>query len=608
MKLRFYFIALLALLALTVQTNGQERPGSGRGTSSGGGGGVVSNAVNLTFALATRYTNTTAYYAEVSAGVNYSTASGLQARITFSLDTNVDGTTDFTRETAGLVGAATLTFIMPVKEMVPPGAAWAWTNNSSGGSVVSFVSSGGEITYFATNGSGGGSASSVGLANSIHVATNGSDVTGSGSLSSPFATPTNASVHAVAGQTVFVWPGTYVVETNVAKTGVNWHLYNGASFYRSNWNSANLSGFFDDRFGAVTMTLSGEGSFVNYEGPIPNYGSFQITNPSSVFILHGLTNAFSAYYYSGNFPCAAVHAKNGYVEASFDYWTNPNNGTTFTDPDDNTYDDAAIGVYWELGEMHINFKYFGKFSSYSLWPELPSYGANATANLWVKGNLLDGYVYVAGVTNNNNWRTWWDVLESTGGFTFYDCGRHYLKAEKIGDKYGASPLVLLQSASAQTNLEVWIHGDPKINYGISSSLPGVVLFGTNILHAPGLDIVCYTNAANAPEAVVVNNGATLDLRSSKITTPGLGLLHINGTSDLDGVHIVATGTKPPVFVAGSGLNLTGVRLKGPLATNSIAATNAQNVSALWSAGRNTNSSNVTLLIGNTNFIVSPNVN
>jgi hypothetical protein len=86
-------------------------------------GAAVSNVFGLTFALDTRYTNTTPYYAQISSSITFTQSSSDMASFFFIIDTNVDGTADFKRTNFFHVNTGTTWSKTTFSETIPPGAA-----------------------------------------------------------------------------------------------------------------------------------------------------------------------------------------------------------------------------------------------------------------------------------------------------------------------------------------------------------------------------------------------------------------------------------------------------------------------------------------------------
>ena len=192
------------------------------GITGGGGGAAVSNAVGITFATETRYTNDTAYYAEVSAAINLSQVGGAIATLTYYQDINLDGTSDFNRSYSMTMASGTHLLNPVMREIVPPGAAYAFTNASGGGSIASFVAAKGAVTYYSTNTGGGGGSGDVtqsGLAAGSYGVFGSTNVLGAGTPAKVIATNGLTTVHFETNSVVF---------GNKNRTNANIHVKDGA--------------------------------------------------------------------------------------------------------------------------------------------------------------------------------------------------------------------------------------------------------------------------------------------------------------------------------------------------------------------------------------------
>lgn len=131
-----------------------------------GSGGVstanTSNAYNLTFVIDRRYTNDTPHYAQISSSMTFTQASSDFASLLFAVDTNIDGTSDFRRTNYFHVNTGTTWAKSTITEIVPPGAAYGFTNISTGASTVALDVGSGAVMYFFTNYASGGSSSTSG--------------------------------------------------------------------------------------------------------------------------------------------------------------------------------------------------------------------------------------------------------------------------------------------------------------------------------------------------------------------------------------------------------------------------------------------------------------
>lgn len=148
--------------------------------SSGGGGGVVSNVTGLTFVLATSYTNTTAYWADVQAHVTSSLPTGSTRNAGMNFEVSPTANNSYTvraKWAQGTDGGTQLGAEDYFGGMVPPGGAWKFTDASSLGGSVAFSASHGAIYYTTTNGASGGSSGGVSAAEVAAImATNGQPV------------------------------------------------------------------------------------------------------------------------------------------------------------------------------------------------------------------------------------------------------------------------------------------------------------------------------------------------------------------------------------------------------------------------------------------------
>ncbi len=116
-------------------------------------------------------------------------------------------------------------------------------------------------------------ASSILTSNTLWVSKNGNDSTAKrGDFGHPFLTPLAAANAGVPGDTVFVLPGTYGVQsvlfdisTTLLRTNLNWHFFSGA-ILTNDFNS--VYGIFDDNQnsfpdGAGQVYITGEGQFID---------------------------------------------------------------------------------------------------------------------------------------------------------------------------------------------------------------------------------------------------------------------------------------------------------------------------------------------------------
>lgn len=113
------------------------------------GGGVVSNAVGLSFSFATAYTNNTPYYALFQLGATTVNGAGTEGAVRTYIDFNGDGSVDDSQYYAQSY-AASVTVRIVLNEMIPPGAKFTITNFSGSGATASLTATSGKITYISS--------------------------------------------------------------------------------------------------------------------------------------------------------------------------------------------------------------------------------------------------------------------------------------------------------------------------------------------------------------------------------------------------------------------------------------------------------------------------
>jgi hypothetical protein len=154
-----------------------SQPGTGGSSSSSvdtntvlaliaqyGGGGIVSNAI-IQIAAAVPYTNTTPY--KLVGIMNYA-MSGTATKSSIDVDTNQDGTTDFSFVQSG-VSLVLLSNTLPF--YVPSGAKWIWNNIGSGSYQQADLDT---LNYYGTNSNSGSSGVSSAQVAAIMWTNNGS--------------------------------------------------------------------------------------------------------------------------------------------------------------------------------------------------------------------------------------------------------------------------------------------------------------------------------------------------------------------------------------------------------------------------------------------------
>lgn len=417
----------------------------------------------------------------------------------------------------------------------------------------------------------------------------------SGSQVSPLRTLRQAKTNAIAGKTIFVSAGSYT-NNNLAKNGVNWDFAPGAKVYYTNAPGADSHGFFDDRDGVLTNTITGAGEFYYNGGTnVANNGVLVLTNPASR--VHFQAGVMAV----GGFGIASLRAPvnvfNGTAFVDVDELVDLTFGQRFTiDPEEEIFLDSNVtGVYWELGELHVNFRWLHTFSAYGLYGHNTDTSTSAEHNLWVSGQLLDDYSYMAANTNNPNWRTWIDVNEIKGGISYFNGGRHYLTAQKISaTTNGLGTCIGLLASDTLTNVTVWANVQ-KLSQEVAN-IPLVTLATNCTLF---LDVLHFEDRSSGASALVTQSGGYLELRGGVARLKSKGISFTGGSADIKGLTIdtrlVNAADSFPVTVSAAGLSLENCKLLGPaLCTNAIYATSGKTVQSLNTWANLTNNSNITI--------------
>lgn len=131
------------------------------------------------------------------------------------------------------------------------------------------------------NGSGLTNLLGAQLMNATLVSPIGSDVTGkTNDWQHPFLTCTAAKNASTTGSLIVVNPGVYN-ENNLAKNGINWYWYNGAT---NKYTGSDDSAIWDDKDSAINFNVDGHGTFIWYgsSGDFPTSGDILIENAGTI--------------------------------------------------------------------------------------------------------------------------------------------------------------------------------------------------------------------------------------------------------------------------------------------------------------------------------------
>ena len=436
---------------------------------------------------------------------------------------------------------------------------------------------------------------------SLFVATNGNNATAEAeSLSQPFADPRAAKAVAAAGDTIYVFAGTYRTN-NLLKNGVNWHFYPGSRVEYTDTNGTGI-GIWDDRGnGACTSSITGFGTFYlrsasNDTANLDLLGTVTITNPASEVSIQ--CKRLEGTFQELNVQ-AVVNIKNCrrvFVEADevIDPW--PRNTFFFDDGALTQLAASTTGIYWEHGEFHSRVRRVW-VSGYALYGNEVTV-ATAIENWWHSGDYLDNELgagavgtpttclYMVGKTAL--WKYWVDVLdartENAVVWTHFGSGKGYVSALKLGTSHSTG--VGLQISNTGTN-ELWLTAQKLSTKGgwIQLASPNAGTCYASVQHyedagsatgfqgfnvASGKLIVDSGTGLSANGTEIVHSGGTAVYRSVRLGNPARTNSAVNVSTNGLTIEHSTLLTSNTFFTLTTSLNATqSVRLMNVFATSTL---------------------------------------
>lgn len=405
-------------------------------------------------------------------------------------------------------------------------------------------------------------------------ATNGSDDATTGGLrgyrSRPFLTPAAARTAASSGDTIHVLPGSYSISASLAKDGVNWHFYAGASVTYA--HDTNTDGIWDDGGAAMSFKVSGRGSFVrSTTNDFLAFSLIECSNSSSVISIEADSLTSTA---GSDGICSAVTGSAGTIDVT---------ARTITQSGGNSY-----AVWWTNGTMRVRARRItsgyaavvsacdnsptgdGHVAAEEIYGLISGAGTNTTAAFWVRANIIKQTVAasVSAITTS----------ASAGNRLYVECqkvfgsmqcngGLLYVRTDKVSAITNGTSLspALLYVTGGTARIKSDPHLDPATFTGNMMKVTG------GILRLQGGD---YTAVAGAQ-----------------------GFEHTGGTSRLMGttINTLATNTAfNPAVVSGSGLILDRCTLIANTSTNSVISGGANTITAYATKVNVAKHSNVTV--------------
>lgn len=267
--------------------------------------------------------------------------------------------------------------------------------------------------------------------------------TGSNATGLPYLTIKAAVTAAAAGDTIIVYPGTYV-ENNLMKAGIVIHLMAGViiSYADAGGDPADFTIFDDLAPGAAgAFKVTGEGQIVYSIADPANpgiddwKGAVNITNIATTAEFHFAKITMSVSGTGNSALGAAVWVKNCLLVKLYvaEMVTTGATGGA-----------GAAGVYWEKGEMHcfVDRNICGYYPVYCLEPV----GLAAVTNFYYNGQFVSGSIaglYVLSLTSN--YRVWFSCLLVTasvqGPISTLGPGRCYVDCQKIEVTSGSTAII-----------------------------------------------------------------------------------------------------------------------------------------------------------------------
>lgn len=414
----------------------------------------------------------------------------------------------------------------------------------------------------------------------------------------PALSPSGAVAIASSGDTVWVRPGNYT-NNNLLKNGVNYYVPEGASIvWLDTGTGTNASrGIFDDRHitGGTTNVIWGFGNYLWRSGQdhVANdpRGLFVITQALSQVTFQfrrcdaSYTNSIANPSVSG--VMGVIHVSNGrtfyiqgdeIVDSFVPYLDGPPEEET-------TIGGITPGVFWGLGELHLNVKRIAT-TSYGLWGQEPAAG-NHTNNLFYEGDIITSSPGLYVDCHSPNYRTWMKVQECTS-WTTYGGGRHYIQAGKITDIDIVASLENWVFAQKLSATEAWID--------VANETTNPCVSHISIQHLEDLSgtMAAGIRMASTAGGGITTNGTVLHLNVGYAQiTNAPAIVHRAGHLDFSGTWVTrGTATNAwPIYLYGTNGSVIArspTLIANASTAHSIYASNAQSMKIYGHATSNTN--------------------
>lgn len=396
-----------------------------------------------------------------------------------------------------------------------------------------------------------------------------------GDATKPYLDPAAAQTAALAGDTIVVRPGAYVVTAPLGKHLVNWNFEAGSSVTRTETDPLADVSVWDDGGAAMTFTVTGAGDFkIVLTSNVNNIDAdvIRVRHASSVITID--SRDLDASNTVGGPAGNAIRQDNGNLVVRC-----------------RDADGSSSGVWWINGKMSVigrecRSTRYAVYSTVNAAPTGDAYvrfnnyvntgltqavlveGENTNAALWVRGETIRGGSDGVAVS----------CLSVSGGNRLYvECQKVF---GQIQESNGYSSLLYVRSDKVSpvvTNMPLFYSGSGfawvQVNDWDGASLT------TNAFEVPGGTADIFGGRLVAGFTGFSVNSGTLRLHGVHATINGTGVLILNGSARLNGCFIdsSASSIASPVFKTGGTLTLTNTTLVANATRNAIEVIAAQNV-------------------------------
>lgn len=405
---------------------------------------------------------------------------------------------------------------------------------------------------------------------------NGNDGTAvRGDAAKPYLTLAAAQTAALAGDTIVVRPGAYVVTATLGKHLVNWHFEAGTGVTRTETDPLADVAVWDDGGAAMTFTVTGAGTFtvvLTSNANDVDAAAIRVRHASSVVAVDCLDLIAD--------DTAATFAGSG---------VRLDDGNLVVHCRDSSGSNA--GVWWVNGELSVTGREcrssrYAVYSTVNTAPTGDAYvlfssirntgtdqavlveGTNANAALWVRAETVRGGSSGIAVTCQSpsggnrlyvECQKVFGMVQEAGGFT----SLLYLRADKVSPVVITSPLLYVGNGFAWVQVNDW---------------DGVTL-ATQAIDVPAGSVDILGGRLVAGSTGISVNSGTLRMHGVHVSGNGTGLLMIQGNARLSGCFIDSSvsNVSNPVIKTGGTLTLANTTLVAHSTRNAIEVFSAQTV-------------------------------